>query len=275
LEHADLSLELLQVADEVDALRMANQLEMINIRRRKKQDEILRVAIGLIEAEFKNDWAFVLGQENWSAGVVGIVAGQIAERYQRPTIMLEKKGDEAKGSGRSIAGFNLIEALNVHREALVKFGGHKQAVGLSMLVAGIEDFRSSLNMYTAKKLRGGDLSPRLNIEVLLSADDLCLETVRHLRDFGPFGAGNPEPIFITKGVRVSGKRLMGRENQHLKFHLQGLGSDVEAISFGAPKAWLQRIESGDKLDIVYRLNVNHFNEQTRLQLRLLDLRRSQ
>jgi len=272
LEHADLSLKLLQTEDEGMARKLAGELEMINQERRKAQDNILRMATDQVEAEFKNDFSFVLADESWRAGVVGIAAGRLAEEYNRPTILLGEKGGEAKGSGRSIGGFDLIGALEVHREMFLKFGGHKQAVGLSISVEEIKNFRISLNEYAKTKLRGIDLTPKLMIEAELGAEDLNLETWREVRTLGPFGAGNPEPIFVTTDVEVSGKQVMGSDGRHLKFGLKGFGNNIEAVSFGANEVWLKEIESGQKLDIAYHLKINQFNGRTSLQLRLLDLK---
>ncbi len=264
-------LRLLLTDDESSARDQARALEALNARRQAMDQEIVREAVEEIDETIDLDesFALVLANESWHPGVIGIVASRIVERYARPTFLLALDGDEGKGSGRSISGFDLHSALTECSEYLVKFGGHPMAAGLTIKREAIEPFREAFNSVARDKLSKDDLVrvQRVDVETRVGRLDADLE--RLLRHLEPCGLGNPAPVFAVTNARAERTREVG-EN-HLKFTIQDDTGRLEAIGFGLA----DRVQSGwlgGPLDVALRLEENEFRGNVTLQARVLALR---
>ena len=228
------AVELLTTAGPEAALTIAQGLDRLNRQRQETEKAILDQAEVLIAETHKpdRDAAIVLAAEGWHAGVIGIVASRLVEKYWRPTILLALDGPDAQGSGRSIPPFNLFEGIAACEKHLRTFGGHAMAAGLRLAAADVPAFREAFLAHAAERLGPEELTPRLTVDAEATLTDFDLATAQMLERLGPFGFGNPRPLFAAKHVRLVGaaKRL-GRRGQHLQMHLAQAGRARRAVGW--------------------------------------------
>ena len=270
----DSAAALLLCEDETEALKYAMVLEEENRDRQALENEIYNEAIGIINENdgFKDDYVLVLCHDGWHHGIVGIVASKISEKYNKPCILIstDEEGD-GKGSGRSIKAFNLFEALTQCSEHLIKFGGHELAAGLGVKKSKIDDFRKAINKIAKEKLKKEDFIPVINIDTEMPIEYLNLNTAEKLAVLQPYGMGNPAPVFYTKDLTVVSVRALS-EGKHLRMTLIKNDLFIDAVGFGmGEKAEL--LNHGDKVDVVYNLDINVFRGEKQAQIHLKDLRR--
>jgi len=271
MTHASEALDLLIEEDELRATTLAMRLHEINIERQKASQRMYEQAKAQI-GEAVGESLIVAYQDGWGAGLVGLVAGKLQNDYHRPVFVVGKDGEKFVGSGRSIEGFDVTKALHHASEYLDRFGGHPQACGFS--VTGEERFHKAIAMmkaYAAEQLKPEDLEPRLKIDAEILLDDIGWELFDAMQAFHPFGTGNPIPLFVSRGVRVSSFSPVGKEGGHLKLRLQSqTGKLVEGIGFGFG-AWATTLTLGQLIDVVYEIQVNEWNGNRQLQVRIVDI----
>jgi single-stranded-DNA-specific exonuclease len=265
---------LLLTDDDREADAIAWSLEAENRLRQAADAETLRQAMDGLERWFDPDrhWGVVLASEGWHPGVIGIVASRVVERIHRPTVLIALNGaEDGKGSARSIPGFHLYEAMRACSEHLTRFGGHRMAAGCSIRPERVDDFRDAFDAHAHAVLRPELLVPevRIDLEVeLRQADDSLARMLRHA---GPFGPGNPTPVFSTRGVVAAAPpRVVG--DRHLKLTLASHGSTMEAIGFGMAGLGGEPWVAGGPMDVAFKLEENHWNGRTSLQAKIVDLR---
>ena len=271
MTHASEALDLLIEEDDLRATTLAMRLHEINIERQKASQRMYEQAKAQI-GEAVGESLIVAYQDGWGAGLVGLVAGKLQNDYHRPVFVVGKDGEKFVGSGRSIEGFDVTKALHHASEYLDRFGGHPQACGFS--VTGEERFHKAIAMmkaYAAEQLKPEDLEPRLKIDAEILLDDIGWELFDAMQAFHPFGTGNPIPVFVSRGVRVSSFSPVGKEGGHLKLRLQSqTGKLVEGIGFGFG-AWATTLTLGQLIDVVYEIQVNEWNGNRQLQVRIVDI----
>ena len=226
LGHAGEAVELLTTAGPQAAMDIAQELDRQNRRRREVEQEILEEADEQVGATFapERDAAIVVAGRGWHAGVIGIVASRLVEKYHRPTILIGLDEHQAQGSGRSIPGFHLYQALAACRGHLTTFGGHTMAAGLRLPAEAVGPFREAFLAHAAHTLTPDHLTPRLKVDAEVDPAHINLETARVLDCLGPFGAGNPRPVFATRKIRVVGQpKRIGRRGAHLAMHVTSGG----------------------------------------------------
>lgn len=272
--HAHLALELLLTEDESRAQEIARELDRLNRQRQALEDKLLSEALELIQAErLLDDRVLVLARPGWSQGVLGIVAARLVERFWRPSIMITLNRDIGKGSGRSISGFNLYQALERCSEHLLAFGGHRYAAGLKITADRLPRLREELNRF-ARTLPEEIFQPTLHIEAVSDLAAIDETLLSYLDRFEPFGPDNPEPIFASLGLEVVGyPRRFGRDRAHLKFRVRSGDRVLEAIAWER-SGELLNLEIGrpGHLDICYTVERDTFSGASRLRLNVLDLR---
>lgn len=271
LADAALSVELLISDDEQFCFETAAQLDSFNRERQDIERGITEEADRLIEAHFLSFPGIVLFHEDWHPGVVGIVAGRVTRKYNRPCVVLGNEGEMAKGSGRSVDGVNLVEVLGTCCENLSSWGGHPMAVGISLAKIHLESFRVRF-AEAVRAHAGGDIAEaRLEISVWLMPEQINERLMDELDSLHPFGQGNPEPVFGVRGVVLRAHPEIFKE-QHFRFHFDdGRGRRLHGV------AWkmAQRLPPlGVPLDFAVELKWNHFNNRKLLQLGLIDWRKS-
>ena len=271
LADATRSVELLTTTDCARAECLAQELDQENRARQTIELEILNDAIAQLAAtrDFAERRSIVLASEDWHPGVIGIVASRLVERYYRPTILIAVDLDTGigRGSGRSIRGFNLHEAMAACRDALEGFGGHRMAAGLSIRMERVDEFAAAFEDAVRARAHDAQFVPQTDVDAELSFRDIDQQLLADLDTLEPFGMGNPEPIFCTRGATVASRRIVG-EN-HLRLYLKHDGRGIGAIGFGMAD---REIAEGDAIDLLYSPQLDEWNGETRLQLRLRDLR---
>ncbi|MFZ3172275.1 MAG: single-stranded-DNA-specific exonuclease RecJ [Carboxydocellales bacterium] len=260
---------------EEEAKGIAKELDQENRERQQIEAVMLQEAVQLIESfhDFSRDKIILLGKENWHPGVIGIVASRIAERYYRPTILLALDGEIAKGSCRSIPGFDMYQALTACQEYLEKFGGHKQAAGLTLTTGKLEGFRRAINELADGVLSEKQLQPQVRLDGVVAFSDLTLDLVNGLEQLQPFGHQNPGPILACREAKVVECKGVGKEGAHLKLRVKVESGLLDAIGFQLGGA-LDRVKAGNTLDLAFALEKNVWNNRVSLQLNLKDIKSS-
>jgi len=283
LDDASVGVRLLLSEDLREARALAEQLDRANAERQDLQVRIASEAIAHAEKlgppEARR--TLVVSSSGWHVGVVGIVAARLVERFHRPALVIAEEGGVAKGSGRSVEGFHLYDALARCAHHLTKFGGHKHAAGVTLDTGRISDFAEALEAEGREALDPAQLSARLRIDVELHPRDVRMELAAQLRRLAPFGAGNPEPVFFCRDLAAHEVRLLpdkkGTGPGHLKLRLGEAGPRVseedsialEAIGFNLGGTVLA---VGTRLDAAFQLTVDSWNGSERLQLKVKDLK---
>ncbi|MGE4284472.1 MAG: DHH family phosphoesterase, partial [Clostridia bacterium] len=254
------------VADEISA-----ELNEENRNRQAEEAQILQEALKLVEdLNLSQRKVIVLSGENWHHGVIGIVASRITDKFYRPSILISLEGNEGKGSGRSISGFNLFKALNVCEEDLIKFGGHELAAGLSIEKQKIADFNEHIIKYAEQNLNEDDLIPRIKIDYEINVESLKIDTIKQIEVLAPFGMGNASPIFCFSHADITDIKTVG-DNKHLKIRLEKDGCSIDAIGFNMGE-YGQHFINGDVVDIACSLDVNSYNGNEKVQLIIKDIK---
>ncbi len=267
---ANAGLELLLTDDMAEAAVLADRFEALNKERQDLDQRILDEVMLEIERDYidpAKHAAIVLAHDGWHPGVVGIVASRVVERFGRPTFLIGLDGDTGKGSGRSIEGFDLHDALKSCTDLLLRFGGHRMAAGLSIERASVAAFRERFNAVALERLKPTDLGPTQRVDLELTLDQVTDELERWGRQLEPCGMGNPGPVFGVRRVRFANPRVVG--SNHLKGTLSNGPRGLETIAFG----WADRFAGfgGDVVDAAFRLERNEWNGRSVLQARTLTL----
>jgi single-stranded-DNA-specific exonuclease len=274
LGSADAAVRLLITEDDREAQELASKLHASNRQRQKLQEEILNQALVKIEREinFKEQRVIVLEDESWHPGVIGIVASKIAQEFYRPTIIISTKDSLGKGSGRSIKNFHLFEAIDKCRHLLVDYGGHEGACGISILKDKIKTFSEFINEIAHKVIKFEDLLPTLEIDVEVPLAQIKTDFIKEVNQLSPFGSGNPEPMFLSRGLTFKNKPVrFGRDN--FKGWITDGQSVCEVVGFGI--ASILDIIQNKKFDIVYHPYLNAWEGIETIRLSLKDVRLSE
>jgi len=275
LGDASLAVELFTTNDYFKAEQIANELESDNYERRKIDEATFSHALELLDetTDLENDLVIVLHHNSWHPGVIGIVASRLVEKFYRPSIMLTTIDGVAKGSARSIPGFNIYEALFEARDLLIQFGGHAAAAGLSIEIENIEPFRKRMNEILKERLNPDKIIPEVNIDLKLSFSEITPKFLRILDQFAPFGPGNMKPVFLTENVKfVNTPRIVGADHLITTFSQNGADKVFDAIGFKLG-AYVDLIDKNKNLaDIVYSIDKIYHDGKIFPQLRIKDIR---
>jgi single-stranded-DNA-specific exonuclease len=262
------------MADEVRAL--AQQLDGENVRRQEEEAEILASAKKIVQTdpEVGARSVLVVAGEGWHRGVIGIVASKLVDAFHRPAIVLSLEDGVAHGSCRSIPHFDMLAALEECAALFIRFGGHKQAAGLTMEAARVREFRSAINDRADGLLGPEQLMPRLRIDSDLGFRGITAQVAAGISSLAPFGAGNPKPVFAARRVEViDGPRKL--KERHLKMALRQDGRVFRAVAWRAAEKHEQITEHKTALDVAFSLEQNQYNGETYVELTLADIRPTQ
>lgn len=256
----------------VQAEVITEKLNSYNVERQAKEKIIFDEAIeNLKNVDMNNINTIVLAGIGWHHGVIGIVASKLTEKFFKPTILLALEDDIAKGSGRSIPGFDLHSALCASSKYLEKYGGHEMAVGLSLKKENLEEFKKTFEGI-AKEHNIKQILPVIYIDSEITANDMNKETIEQLNKLEPFGEANKTPIFLYKNLRIDSIRALS-EGKHLKITLKDNNCMINAIGFNMGNLADEYL-IGDKVDIIGTLEVNSFNGIETIQINLKDIMKS-
>lgn len=272
LETAQLALDLLCTEDASKALELAERLDLMNQERRTEQDRIFKAA--RIQAEqLADDHVLIVSDPTWSHGIIGIVAAKLLETYHKPTFVLQELEDgTAKGSARSYGDFSAVEAIRATEKLLIKGGGHKLAAGVTLYTKDISQWRGAVNDYY-RALNLVDQMRHLDVrsDVTMTDFSKCTEgNISDLIHLEPYGNGNPEPVFEFTSLTVMNRRLMGAENQHVKYRfVDSSGQTMEMIAFNKAAEFIAEV--GESVTAWAELSINEWNGRRGVQGRLLKL----
>jgi single-stranded-DNA-specific exonuclease len=265
------AVKLFTTDDEIEAGNIANSLNQANIRRQEVQEEIFNLAVQIIEGDnrYNKEKVLVVQSEGWHHGVIGIVASKLVDKYNKPAFVISVDGDKAVGSGRSINGFNLFSTMESVSDILVKYGGHEQAGGLTVMTGDIQSLRKRINIYADRHITSDMLVPAIPVQLEVTGKDISLDTAKLVERLEPFGEGNQTPLFCCRGAVLSGKKLIGN-GKHLRLSFDIGGMTADAVYFG--KGYLEKgLFTGDKVDIVFTQEVNVWQNTESLQIRVYDM----
>ena len=266
MDHALPSYELLMTDLPSRAGELTAWLEQKNTERQQITAKATNVAKEQVLAR-KLESLIMVRVDDFSSGISGLVANKLSDEFYRPSVVIRTGKKVSTGSCRSIPEFNLIESLTECRELFMEFGGHKGAAGFMILTNNIPILYERLLKIAETKLDGVDLRPKIDIDAEVTLKDLAGSAFRDLQRLAPFGQANPQPVFVTRKVKVVGCRTMGSDGGHLRLKLEqnGMVWDSVAFGFGAHQA-----EMSDPIDIVYNLELDQWNGKSTLRLNLID-----
>lgn len=276
LTHALDSLRLLCTQSPQAAQDLAQKLGATNRDRQQLTEEtILRAREVVLKNGKQVPPLIFIADKNYNQGIIGLVAGKLAEEFYRPAIVVSYGETYSKASARSISGFNIVETIRLCSDILVDVGGHPMAAGFTVETRHLETLKSRLEEIAQKELDEETLKRILKIDCELDLEDLTWELYDKISKLAPFGIGNPEPIFTTSQAEVKSLRLVGNDGKHLKLVISHQSSAIsfDAIGFGFGE-WAGKIKPGDKIDLAYTLAADTWNGNEKLQLKIRDLRLS-
>jgi single-stranded-DNA-specific exonuclease len=273
LADASRCVELLITDDEALAYEIAKELEAENKERQRIEAEILEQAIAKITStkDFENSRIIVLDEQNWHAGVIGIVASRIVEQFSKPSILIARDHETGKGSARSMSGFNLYEAMCKCSELFEKFGGHEMAAGLTIKAEYIGAFRKKINEVAEEMLQGKELLPELLVDYKLEPADISLQVAKQLKNLEPFGMGNPNPNFVCRNMQILDRKLVGASGKHLSLNIYDGNNNIKAIAFNMGNLY-NVLSIGKKIDIICCMDINLWNNNENVQLVIKDIK---
>ena len=272
MDDASKAVQLFIEKEYTNALAFAEMLHSDNADRREADSSITEEALALIESDEKNVTrkTTVVYQEHWHKGVVGIVASRLIEKYYRPTVVLTRSGDYVAGSARSVAGFNLYEAIYACREHLLGYGGHFAAAGMTLLPENVQAFADAFERVVGEQITDNLLIPEILIDATISFSEITPSFHSILHQMEPFGPDNTRPVFIAHNVTDTGFSKIVKE-QHIRFVVKQHNISFTGIGFNmADKFHLLQMNA--PVDIVFTIDENEWNGEKKLQLKMIDFR---
>lgn len=272
------SVDLLVERDFAEAVKAAKHIDKYNEQRKGVDRQMTEEANKIVERleNQKHQSSIFLYDEHWKKGIVGIVASRLTEIYFRPTIVLTKDGEYATGSARSVAGFDIYEAIKSCRDLLINFGGHTYAAGVTLKWSKVKEFRKRLQFFVEKHIQPHQQEPILNIDAIIDFKDITKKMHNDLKRFSPFGPNNSKPIFSTEKVYDFGtSKVVGREQEHIKLELVDSKSNnvMNGIAFGQSAA-ARYIKSKRSFDIAFTIEDNIFKHNL-VQLQIEDIHQTE
>jgi len=274
LDSADPAVLLMLTDDPNEADALAEDIEQLNKERKELVNSLTEEAIQMVEQHFpiEENSFLIVGKEGWNAGVIGIVASRLVEKYYRPTIVLSYDQEKglAKGSARSIAGFDLFKNLSTCRDILPHFGGHTSAAGMTLNISDVDELRQRLNKLANEQLSEEDLIPITYIDTEVSVQDIHINSIEEMNKLAPYGMDNPKPKVLIREADIGTIKKIGSEQNHLKLTLEHEGASLDGVGFGLGEA-CDHISPASKLSVIGELSINEWNNRKKPQIFLQDL----
>ncbi|HEY2420167.1 MAG TPA: single-stranded-DNA-specific exonuclease RecJ [Neobacillus sp.] len=274
LEDASLAVQLILTEDVNEAQSLADEMDALNKERQSIVNAITLEAIEQVEKDYpiETNQVLVIGKEGWNAGVIGIVASRLVERYYRPTIILSYDQEKglAKGSARSIAGFDLFKNLSICRDILPHFGGHPMAAGMTLELEDVSLLRAKLNELAMEQLSAEDLIPLTVLDQEIHLEDINLASLDEMNKLSPFGIDNPKPKVLIHNVEITNMRRIGSDQNHLKLVINENEANLDGIGFGLGRLFDQ-ISPVAKISLIGELSINEWNNKRKPQIFIQDI----
>lgn len=273
LQHAGIVVDLFLATDKAEAAELAQEINEYNVNRQAIVDEITKEAIEEFrQSERMNDHVIVVGKPGWHAGVIGIVASRIVEKFHRPTIVLSYDLDTglAKGSARSIPNFNMYENLAECKDILPHFGGHPMAAGMTLTIENVDELRKRLNDLAQNQLTEEDFVPITEIDTVVTLEDCSIQAIEQMELLSPFGVSNPKPKILIEDVKLSSLRPVGADRKHLKFVFEKDASQLDGIGFNLGEL-VDDISPLASVSAIGELGINEWNNIRKPQIFIKDI----
>lgn len=270
MEHAKLSYDLLICQEKVYAEHLATKLDEVNRERQEKTKTCVARAREQILVEQKDSPIIFAADPDYPQGIVGLIAGRLAEEFYRPALVIERGSEFSKGSARTIPEFNIIAALDQCADILLKHGGHKAAAGFTLQTARLDELQERLSNIARKQFDGQSLTPTLRADAEVSFRELDRPLLCLLEQMEPCGAENPSPLFVARNVTVRSQRSVGKEGEHLRLTLVQNNVVREAVAFRMGKEWAGKLPP--QIDIAFSFEWNEFNDTRGMQLNVKDIK---
>lgn len=272
MDHAEVAFRLLMAGDVAEAEELAQKLHNTNLSRQQESNRIFDEARAQIQERVASSLLWAHG-EGWSPGLVGLVAGKLVQEFGKPVLVMGRMGDRVVGSGRSVPGFHITEALREVADCLERFGGHPQACGFTIFADDrFPRFLSRMEQIAREKLRQVDLNPMLMIDAELDLNDLTENFIDTVVRFGPHGEANPVPRFLSRDLAVASATSMGVTGKHLRLRLRSPDGKIQKfVGFGFGRNGA-RPTLGAHIDVVYEVSFNEWNGSREVQCKLIDWR---
>jgi single-stranded-DNA-specific exonuclease len=274
MDHAGVSYRLMMEKDRAHARVLALEVEERNQERQKMTAEIVKEIENVAERDFSDKKFIFVENEHWPVGILGLVAGKVVDKFQKPAIIFQIQEKEYVGSLRSIPEVNIIECLEKCSGLLSKFGGHSQAAGVRIAPENVPQFCEKMTKLVEAELGENEIISKLVIDLELKAQDIDWEFMTDLKKMEPFGMGNREPVFMLKNMRISDVRMVGNGTKHLKLALRATDGNpkiFDAIGFKLGDEF-SSLKKDDLIDVVFNLNEDEWNGTKKMQLKLIDLK---
>ena len=275
--HAGVSLELLITDSETEAEALATKLEAFNLERRALSEESYEAAVHQLSQTEPLPAILIVDHPCFTPGIAGLVAGRLVEAYDRPAIALSAgEGENLTASARSVPKFNMVEALTQCEDLFERYGGHAQAAGFALRRCNLPTLVARMTALAEEALSGEDFSPVLPIDAEVQLPELDDEALAWLAELEPWGAGNPAPTFLSRGVHVLECRFIGNQGQHLRLRVRQGNSEWTALAFNQGDKWPadKGAEGHQSLDLVFNLIKDSWRGEVRTTLRVADFRGS-
>lgn len=271
--HEEDALNLFLTNDIIKARELAEKLEKYNKERQVIEKRIFSEAEN--EINLNNECekpCIILGKENWHHGIIGIVSSKITEKYYKPSILICFEGELSRGSGRSIKGFDLHEALLEHNKLLENAGGHSMAIGLTLKTNNFNIFKDEFEKYAESKITKEMLQKEIIIDKSITKKDINIDAIKELDILEPYGEGNKKSIILYKNLKITSIRTLS-EGKHIKLSLNDDNINIDAIGFNLGEA-SKEYQIGDRVDVIGNIEINKFNNIEKVQINLKDIRKS-
>ncbi len=267
IDHALNAFHLLTTLYPAEVEELARKLEETNRERQRMTQELTQKARERVAPMAEQEHLLFVADAEFPQGIIGLIAGRLAEEFYRPTIAVHRGDEESRGSARSIAEFNLIAALDECKDLLVRHGGHAMAAGFTVRNENLAALEARIKTLARDALADSDLAPTIHVEAQVPLHEMTLAFLAKLQQLEPYGYGNREPVFVSRDVQVREKRIVGTD--HLKMRLGDQAPFVDAIAF-KQGSWMADLPS--RIDVVYKLEANEWNGTVRAQLNVMDIK---
>jgi single-stranded-DNA-specific exonuclease len=275
LGDADPAVDLMLTEDAEEAKALAEEIDSLNKERQSIVSQMTEEAVEMVEKDFplNDNRVLVIGKEGWNPGVVGIVASRLVDKFYRPTIMLSFDSEKgtAKGSARSIAGFDLFKNLSTCRDILPHFGGHPMAAGMTLQLDDVAQFRNRLNELASTELTEEDFIPVTQLDASVTVDEISVESIEKLQLLAPFGMHNPKPKWIIDNVSIEHYKKIGSAQNHLKLVLEDKGVQLDGVGFGLGEL-ADHMTPFSNASVIGELSINEWNNRKKPQVFLQDVK---
>ncbi|MBD3244366.1 MAG: single-stranded-DNA-specific exonuclease RecJ [Candidatus Moranbacteria bacterium] len=275
MDHANDAFMLLNENNKTKARKMAQKLEAKN---KNRQNSTRKIFEQVEKKDFSKEKIIIDGSKQWTLGLVGLVAGRLCDKYNKPTLIYVEEKNQIRGSARSIKEFNIINTLDRLSYLLLEYGGHKQAAGFTVSKKNFPKFKKAVLEIAQKEIDPKDLTAKIQIDYKVGIDEINRNLLEDIKALEPFGMGNPHPVFLIKNMEVKSIKCVGNGQKHLKITIcknkkNSVINYFQCIGFNLSD-FSKKIKVADKIDIVFNLYLNNFNGTENLEFKIIDLRKS-